>query len=135
MKYLITVAIASFFMGFFIALAMYDNPPVYNQSKTTRIAMYKERVLPYDDPFLPFKATNKKYPDVRVVWQTAKDVHRECNKSRVALGLHTFNNDELACSIFSGDECTIITSRYPTMHSVGHEIRHCFFGNWHEKLD
>lgn len=85
----------------------------------------------WNDPLKPFDATKNDLTKMKITWVVAKDVVAECNqfnKSRLfakPLGPLT------ACSFWQFDTCTIITSRTPTMHEVGHEIRHCFQGSWH----
>ena len=37
-----------------------------------------------------------------------------------------------ACAKWRGNKCTIITPRETTMETLGHEVRHCFEGHWHD---
>lgn len=86
----------------------------------------------YDDnPKKPFDASNHNYETMLITWKAVKDVNKECNKMRVKRGETPFGFSVDACSSWSGRMCTIITKAKPTMWSVGHEIRHCYEGNWH----
>ena len=78
----------------------------------------------FDDPSA-FTA-NPKYPVVTVTWVIAADPQKACGvdvgKGKVLLG----------CAIYSGTMCKIITSRNTTMEILGHELRHCFEGQFHQ---
>lgn len=84
-----------------------------------------------DDPKKPFDASKHEYETMLITWKVAKDVNKECNKMRVKRGEEPFGFSVDACSSWNGRTCTIITKTKPTMWSVGHEIRHCYEGNWH----
>lgn len=135
MKSLLIVAISSFLIGFVLAESFYDNPPEYHQTNKTKLAIENQGTMPYDDPFAPFKTSNLKYPTTKITWKSVKNVHAECDKIRAETGSPKYTGGELACATWSNGECTIVTDRYTNMGTVGHEIRHCFFGNWHKKFD
>jgi hypothetical protein len=88
-----------------------------------------------DNPMEPFDATYKQTNQSLVTWRTVDNVLEECNKENRRLGINTFGYAVLACSFWDNkngqDVCTIITGKQPNMHSLGHEMRHCFQGKWH----
>lgn len=84
-----------------------------------------------DDPYKPFDATHHEYETMEITWKVASNVTKECNKMRVRKGYKPFEFEVNACSFWDSSECLIITKTKPTMHSLGHEIRHCFEKDWH----
>jgi hypothetical protein len=64
---------------------------------------------------------NPKYSRVVVTWDVVEEeqVSEKCG----------FN--ATACAKWRGNKCTIITPRETTMETLGHELRHCFEGHWH----
>jgi len=40
-------------------------------------------------------------------------------------------NPLLGCAIWTASTCTIYTYRNPPFDLLGHELLHCFTGNWH----
>ncbi len=66
-----------------------------------------------------------------VTWLVVDNVQRTCERESQKRGLGGFGYGVAACSFWSGATCTIVTSTKPTMHQVGHEIRHCFQGSFH----
>jgi hypothetical protein len=86
----------------------------------------------WDHPSRPFSAAEK-LPQSTIKWITVDNVMESCEKESRRRGFKGFGGIKMmACSFYVGDQCTIITSRNPTMHSVGHEVRHCFQGDWHK---
>ena len=74
------------------------------------------------DVFIP----NPKYKAVRVTWVLTDDLERACGitpKAGYVL---------LGCAKVIGDWCVIITPKETTMSTLGHELRHCFEGKWHD---
>jgi hypothetical protein len=86
----------------------------------------------YDNAEALFSASDNNQKTVQVTWQYANDVHKECNKERVKRGHEPLSNIQHGCSFHNDGVCLIITGRKTTMHTVGHEIRHCFAGSWHQ---
>lgn len=84
-----------------------------------------------DDPTAPFDASRRSTDKVSVVWRLEKDVQRACEQESRRRGSAGFGFAVDACSFWYGSECTIITRQQPTMHTLGHELRHCFQQNWH----
>ena len=66
-----------------------------------------------------------------VNWLVVDNVQRTCELESRKRGFGGFGYGVAACSFWSGATCTIVTGTKPTMHQVGHEIRHCFQGAFH----
>jgi hypothetical protein len=88
----------------------------------------------WNDAYAPFDATKNTHNKMEVVWMVVRDPVRTCNEE----GRKRFKDFKglsyvpEACAIWEGRTCTIITSKKPTMHALGHELRHCFQGHWHD---
>lgn len=68
-----------------------------------------------------------------IKWQRVDNVVEACEKESHRRGFNGFGGVKMtACSFYIQDQCTIITSNTPTMHTLGHEVRHCFQGKWHK---
>jgi hemolysin-activating ACP:hemolysin acyltransferase len=65
-------------------------------------------------------------PEVSVRWAVVDNVDEVCR----FYGVQTHRNIA-ACSIYDGKKCLIITARRLDMAVLGHELRHCFEGRWH----
>jgi len=85
----------------------------------------------WDDPSAPFDATVNKTSTITLTWRVVDNVQKTCEQEYARRGHNVFGYAVDACSFWEGNNCTIITKKKPTMHSVGHEVRHCFQGNWH----
>lgn len=84
----------------------------------------------WNDPLKPFDATKNNQREVKIEWMVVDDVVAECNKENKRWGFSPLG-PLTACSFWFGNTCKIITSKRPTMHELGHEVRHCFQGAWH----
>ena len=84
-----------------------------------------------DDPNKPFGTSNNYTTQSTITWRTVVDVQKACEAESRKRGFNGFGYGVQACSFFDGNQCTIITGKQTTMHSLGHEVRHCFQGNWH----
>lgn len=88
----------------------------------------------WNDPEVPFDATRNLHKKVEVTWMVVSNPVRTCNEEgrKRIKDFKGLSYVPEACAIWDGDKCTIITSKKPTMHSLGHELRHCFQGHWHD---
>lgn len=84
-----------------------------------------------DNPTKPFDASKNQYVNVKLSWYPVADIQKTCKAEykKRGLGDLTFKVD--ACSFWVGNECTVFTRLNPSMHDVGHEVRHCFQFGWH----
>jgi len=85
----------------------------------------------WNDPLKSFDATVNKRERITLTWKVEENVVEACHKHSKAMGFTQRLGPLTACSFWEGNTCTIITSRNPTMHEIGHEVRHCYQGNWH----
>jgi hypothetical protein len=87
----------------------------------------------WDDPYKPFNARKNEHKTVSITWLVVDDIRQACHKEHNRRGFAAMKvyPDIDACSFWEDNKCTIITKKNPTMHDVGHEVRHCFQGNWH----
>ena len=65
-----------------------------------------------------------------VTWITADDVEKECLKAG-AKKPGTFQH-LLGCAKYNEKSCRIYTGKVTTMETLGHELRHCFEGKFHQ---
>jgi Na+-transporting NADH:ubiquinone oxidoreductase subunit NqrA len=79
----------------------------------------------YDQEF----TAQKEYEEMRITWVVVDDIVQAC-----ATLFHNkpYNPSVVACSQRSGIVCTIYTQRKLDLAILGHEIRHCYDGNWHK---
>ena len=84
-----------------------------------------------DDPSRPFDTSNNYTNTSTITWRPVDDVQKTCEAESRKRGYKGFGYGVQACSFFDGNQCTVITGKQTTMHSLGHEVRHCFQGNWH----
>jgi len=89
----------------------------------------------WENPDSPFDGSVKMSDTVQVKWVTANNVQSACEAESRRRGNGGFGSPMQACSFWTktteGMECTIITPKNPTIHNLGHELRHCFQGNYH----
>jgi hypothetical protein len=87
----------------------------------------------WNDPLKPFDATKSRIHKgpISIEWRLADDINAACDRASKSFGNNGFNHRIDACAFWWGHKCIIITKKRPTMHDVGHEVRHCFYGDWH----
>jgi hypothetical protein len=86
----------------------------------------------WDNPSEQFDATRVMTNQTNVIWKRFDNVQEGCSAESQKLGLGKITQPILACSFWTTTSCTIITSKRPNMHNLGHELRHCFQGEWHK---
>jgi hypothetical protein len=83
---------------------------------------------------LPFTAQTQ-YSEMRINWIVSKDIVQTCNMlfALSSKGQAKYNNKIVACATRSksAGTCDIYTAENLTLAVLGHEIRHCFEGAWH----
>ncbi len=85
----------------------------------------------WDSPTAPFSTKDNEHETMLITWKPVDNVQQVCQAEYKRRGFGAFNYAVDACSFWNGKTCTIYTRKNPTMHDVGHEIRHCYQGNWH----
>lgn len=85
----------------------------------------------WDDPMASFPAGDVQKTPMNIKWMPVDNVQQVCDAESRKRNNGGFGFAIKACSFWEGNSCTIITSKRPNMHTLGHEMRHCFQGNWH----
>ena len=83
---------------------------------------------------LDFEA-QERYEDVRIAWYVVQDVPQTCAMAGALKGARTrYNPNIIACAVrfLDGRACVIYTAKRLSLAVLGHEVRHCFEGAWHE---
>ena len=85
----------------------------------------------WQNPEAKFAASKSTTDTKQVTWRYTNNVQRECEAESHKRKLGGFGYAVNACSFWDSTTCTIITAQQVTMHTLGHEVRHCFQGNFH----
>lgn len=84
-----------------------------------------------DDPNEMF-STNNNYTDNSAIrWVAVDNVQQVCDLESKKRGYGGISWSVKACSFYNANKCDIYTAKRLNMHTLGHEIRHCFQGNFH----
>jgi hypothetical protein len=84
-----------------------------------------------DDAYKNFDTSKNTVESMTVIWKAVDDVQTVCEAESRKRGSRGFGYAVNACSFWEGNVCTVVTKRQVNMHTLGHEVRHCFQGNWH----
>jgi hypothetical protein len=85
----------------------------------------------WDDPNKKFDMRKNTHVEMSITLKPVPNVQKECDaENSRRFGKH-FNFAVNACSFWDGNRCVIIVSQRASMHSLGHELLHCYQGNWH----
>ena len=60
-----------------------------------------------------------------------KDMQKTCDTLSRKFGNNGYNYGVLACTFFWDDKCVVVVPKKVDMRTVGHEMMHCFQGDWH----
>ena len=104
------------------------------KSKTVLVAfLLPFTVLASDwrDADAKFSTKNLRVNQLSITWLVVKNVQATCESESKLRGLGGFGYSLDACSFWAASNCTIVTSATPTMHQLGHELRHCYQGSFH----
>ena len=87
----------------------------------------------WDSPTTPFSTKENEYETMLISWKPVDNIQKTCEAEYKSRGFGQINYKVDACSFwnFTTRTCTIFTKKNPTMHDIGHELRHCYQGNWH----
>ena len=89
----------------------------------------------WDNAEAPFDGTHKMADKMAVEWVTVDNIQTTCEAESRKRGNNGFGFPLQACTFWTkhpqGYVCTIYTKKNPTIHTMGHEMRHCFQGNYH----
>lgn len=87
--------------------------------------------LANNDPTALFDTKDNYTNQSTITWRYVSDLQKACETESRKRGYKGFGYALNACSFFDGNQCLIITEKKVSMHTLGHEVRHCFQGNWH----
>ena len=85
----------------------------------------------WENPEFQFDAGKLERNKVTIEWKRVGDVQAECEKESRKRGNEGFKFALQACSFWWGNSCVVITGKKTSLHSLGHEMRHCFQGEYH----
>jgi hypothetical protein len=85
----------------------------------------------WQNPDALFDATKKTSSQTIINWVTVDNVQATCESESRKRGNNGFGFAVQACSFWDKNSCTIITGKNTSIHTLGHETRHCFQGNYH----
>lgn len=85
------------------------------------------------EPFTPSPKGARLMDEVKVRWEVHANVSEFCGRAARMSGTQAFFTPPVACAMWnvSTRECVIITGPQTTHMALGHELRHCFEGNFH----
>jgi hypothetical protein len=87
-----------------------------------------------------FRTDDGKYPTVVITYRSVDNVQRACDAEALKRDGRPFGFGVTACNFRDlaqfGDKvlptCLIIVPRVTDYHTYGHELRHCFVGQFHK---
>lgn len=85
-----------------------------------------------DNPFEMFDSARNYTVTSKVTWIPVDNVQVTCERESRLRGYGGFGYALKACTFYENDVCVVFTEKKLNMHTLGHEIRHCFQANWHE---
>ena len=82
--------------------------------------------------FKPMPPKARVINNVKLTWEVREDVGDYCLSTQKRLG-KSQGAAPLACAIWTAslNECKVVTGPNPNHVVLGHEVRHCFEGNFH----
>lgn len=85
----------------------------------------------WDDPHRQFDMSKNSPETMSITLKSVDNVQQTCeSENRKRFGKN-FGFAVNACSFWEGNSCIIIVPRRASMHTLGHELLHCYQGNWH----
>jgi len=78
-----------------------------------------------------FDARPIRVQTITVTWKSVPNVQQSCESISKQRGLGGFGYAVDACAFWHKDQCLIVTGHQTSMHQLGHELRHCFMGEFH----
>ena len=85
-----------------------------------------------DNPFELFDSARNFTVTSKVTWIPVDNIQATCNREAKIRGYAAYDYEVKACSFYENDVCIVFTQKKLNMHTLGHEVRHCFQANWHE---
>lgn len=89
-----------------------------------------------ENPHEAFRFTKVHSNNITVTLITTMNVQATCNVESKKRGFGGFAEAVEACSFWESssvnNKCTVVLPEVTNFHTIGHEVRHCFQGNWHK---
>lgn len=90
-----------------------------------------------ENPYKKFSTKKNLTNSSSIYWEQVDNIQEACNKQRQRLKQPPYKYKVEACStwkknFFFQDVCHIITEKNVNLWTIGHEIRHCFQGEFHK---
>ena len=84
-------------------------------------------------PFAPAAQTARVMNEVKVRWEVRQNVAEFCGRAAKITTAQAMFTPPLACAVWNvaSKECVIVTGPQVSHVALGHELRHCFEGNFH----
>lgn len=88
----------------------------------------------WNSPYKRFDANKNFTNKSEITWIAVDNPAKVCEQEgrKRFSNFKGFNYVPQACAIWEDNKCLIITKKRPNMHELGHEVRHCFQGHWHD---
>jgi hypothetical protein len=85
------------------------------------------------ESFVPMPNHARMMNDVKVRWEVRENVAEVCGRAAQLSPTQAWMTPPLACAMWNvaSKECVIITGKKVSHVALGHELRHCFEGNFH----
>jgi hypothetical protein len=85
------------------------------------------------ESFVPMPNHARLMNDVKVRWEVRENVVQVCSRAAKITAAQAWMTPPLACAMWNvaSKECVIITGKKVSHVELGHELRHCFEGNFH----
>jgi hypothetical protein len=85
------------------------------------------------ETFIPMPQHARVMNDVKVRWEVRENVSEVCSRAAKLSPTQAWMTPPLACAMWNvaSKECVIITGKKVSHVELGHELRHCFEGNFH----
>lgn len=85
------------------------------------------------ESFVPVHQHARLMNDVKVRWEVRENVAEVCGRAAKITTAQAWMTPPLACAMWNvaSKECVIITGKKVSHVELGHELRHCFEGNFH----
>ena len=89
----------------------------------------------WDNPLETFDSSKKITSHVDLKWVAVDNIQATCESESRKRGNNGFGFKLEACTFWdktpTGYSCVMYTKKNPTTFTMGHEVRHCFQGNYH----
>lgn len=83
--------------------------------------------------FTPLQTSERHMHQIRVSWEVRDDADDYCKQRQLDKGV-SVTGTHVACAVWSvkHQTCRIVTGQQVSHVVLGHELRHCFEGHFHE---